>query len=247
MLHWLKLLLVTLAILLPASLQGKTDFEARPALESHDFEVEDFHTYFVGESGVWVHNHGFSCDDAFSVWHDMTKDNLGNAAEAYLELTKVARAAKTSAMGRNRNLWAVIDELPKRIDELDPRVVALAREGNADEWKEAFAALLFERKTGKTFSREGNAQTNPFDFKDEAGNKYDMVGPTKFDMEDSGRIQTKIQQLRDQITGHFERAGEKGTPVLVLAGLADNQRGRLKKFVKQQAAIFGESFILIED
>jgi hypothetical protein len=43
-----------------AVVTGKT-LELAPADESfttYNFEVEDFHTYFVGESSVWVHNHG---------------------------------------------------------------------------------------------------------------------------------------------------------------------------------------------
>ena len=83
-LHWLKPLLVTLAILLPASLQGKTDFEARPALESHDFEVEEFHTYFVGEVGVWVHNSSDApCERVFSIFRKLLARNSGDVWRAF--------------------------------------------------------------------------------------------------------------------------------------------------------------------
>ena len=60
MLRWLTWLML-FASFFCGTLQAKIDFESRPAMGSHDFEVEDFHTYFVGEAGVWVHNHGLSC------------------------------------------------------------------------------------------------------------------------------------------------------------------------------------------
>lgn len=71
-------------------LQAKIDFGSRPALGSHDFEVEDFHTYFVSEAGVWVHNHGFSCDRYFSRWKELTKGGFDDLSGNFLDLTKMA-------------------------------------------------------------------------------------------------------------------------------------------------------------
>ena len=39
------------------------------AWTTYNFGVEDFHTYFVGGSGVWVHNHGDWCHDLFSAFN----------------------------------------------------------------------------------------------------------------------------------------------------------------------------------
>ncbi len=42
---------------------------AGDAFTTHNFEVEDFHTYFVGPEGLWVHNAGAaSCEWVFSVY-----------------------------------------------------------------------------------------------------------------------------------------------------------------------------------
>ena len=39
------------------------------AWTTYNFEVEDFHTYFVGGSGVWVHYHSDWCHDLFSAFN----------------------------------------------------------------------------------------------------------------------------------------------------------------------------------
>jgi hypothetical protein len=56
---------------------GRTALLAEVAIENakpgetfttYNFEVADHHTYFVGKSGVWVHNAGNPCDRAFDVF-----------------------------------------------------------------------------------------------------------------------------------------------------------------------------------
>ena len=39
------------------------------AFTTYNFEVADFHTYFVGDVGVWVHNASTLCQKAFSVYN----------------------------------------------------------------------------------------------------------------------------------------------------------------------------------
>lgn len=42
---------------------------------TYNFEVEDFHTYFVGEAGVWVHNTGRApCETIFSVYDSIRRE-----------------------------------------------------------------------------------------------------------------------------------------------------------------------------
>lgn len=41
---------------------------------TYNFEVADFHTYFAGESGVWVHNHGAWCEELFSYFEVLNKE-----------------------------------------------------------------------------------------------------------------------------------------------------------------------------
>ena len=42
-------------------------------IKVYNFEVEDFHTYFVGENGIFVHN---GCGD------DLVKEPHGNSKES---------------------------------------------------------------------------------------------------------------------------------------------------------------------
>ena len=55
---------------------------------TYNFEVEDFHTYFVGESGVWVHNHGAAwCQELFAV-HHRVQEKVGDMWDAYDDLLR---------------------------------------------------------------------------------------------------------------------------------------------------------------
>lgn len=64
--------------------------ENAPAGETfttYNFEVEDFHTYFVGRNGVWVHNSGgFNCDELFEIWYLKLKHFEGDHWNAFNNL-----------------------------------------------------------------------------------------------------------------------------------------------------------------
>ena len=76
-------------MLLPASIQGKLAPQPETAIESHDFEVEDFHTYFVGESGVWVHNTGQACERLFSLYDRFRRINNKPPEESWRLIEKL--------------------------------------------------------------------------------------------------------------------------------------------------------------
>jgi hypothetical protein len=49
---------------------------------TYNFEVEDFHTYFVGVAGLWVHNTGRGpCEVIFSIYHNFRKRAGGNETQ----------------------------------------------------------------------------------------------------------------------------------------------------------------------
>jgi hypothetical protein len=54
------------------------------AFTTFNFAVDGDHTYFVGESGVWVHNTGNPCDEAFDTFAKMVR-NGSHYTEAYTE------------------------------------------------------------------------------------------------------------------------------------------------------------------
>jgi hypothetical protein len=54
---------------------------------TYNFEVEDFHTYFVGKAAVWVHNAGLSCD-AIKGFYWQKRDKAGLTLEQATDLTK---------------------------------------------------------------------------------------------------------------------------------------------------------------
>ncbi|MEM9645846.1 MAG: polymorphic toxin-type HINT domain-containing protein, partial [Planctomycetota bacterium] len=51
---------------------------------TYNFSVQDDHTYFVGEAGVWVHNTGNPCDESFELFAKLRRQGMGHT-EAYTE------------------------------------------------------------------------------------------------------------------------------------------------------------------
>jgi len=122
---------VILAMLLPASLQGKLAPQPETVIGSHDFEVQDFHTYFVGEAGVWVHNRGWSCELIEQLFTSSLKGNQRDLGKAFDEsLDVLGRSASTA--DRQRLVSGFIDptDFRRRLDDgsLDPRYRDLALE-----------------------------------------------------------------------------------------------------------------------
>lgn len=65
----------------------------------YNFEVADFHTYYVGEHGVWVHNTNCPKNESHVPTNAQTKETLA-ATAAHLQ--------PTHTMGCLRNVWLMI-------------------------------------------------------------------------------------------------------------------------------------------
>jgi hypothetical protein len=77
--------------------------EEAPAGEpftTYNFEVAEWHTYFVGEPGVWVHNQGRDCFQLLGVYHALRKHGLRPwpALRRLLTLTKANGRVLVPAM-----------------------------------------------------------------------------------------------------------------------------------------------------
>ena len=85
-----------------------TGFDALNEIRKHDrtiyavlltnFEVEDFHTYFVGENGIFVHN---GCGD--NSWNDYQKEHAGegkNRSELAAEYNATKPVKSTNSKGK---------------------------------------------------------------------------------------------------------------------------------------------------
>ena len=66
-------------------------------IKVYNFEVEDFHTYFVGENGIFVHN---GCGD--NSWNDYQKEHAGEGKNRS-ELAAEYNAAKPAKSTNNTN------------------------------------------------------------------------------------------------------------------------------------------------
>jgi hypothetical protein len=71
----------------------------RETFTTYNFEVEDFHTYFVGESGVWVHNTGAPCERIFSVFYSKAKNRPGGVDGLRKDRFKVLEETKAEFRG----------------------------------------------------------------------------------------------------------------------------------------------------
>jgi len=67
-------------------------------IKVYNFEVEDFHTYFVGECGVLVHN---ECKTDWGAAHTKKNENHNNAIEIELD-NALANGANKSSIRKNK-------------------------------------------------------------------------------------------------------------------------------------------------
>ena len=66
---------------------------------TYNFEVEDFHTYFVGEAGIWVHNTGAPCELARAAM-EILRTQRGNSWIAMREALSRFSVADLSSRAR---------------------------------------------------------------------------------------------------------------------------------------------------
>jgi len=85
---------------------------------AHNLEVADWHTYFAGESGVWVHNEGPACQRAFSI---------------------IRRLANRQGQGSWGALKSVLDDSarPGLLAKIRPVLPQVAREATIEALREA--------------------------------------------------------------------------------------------------------------
>jgi hypothetical protein len=95
------------------------DVEAAAAgstFTTYNFEVADFHTYFVGEDGVWVHNQGrVICDDLAAFWRRLSSSGVSddialNRMSQYL----VAKYAPGTANVFAREMGDAVEDIVRR-------------------------------------------------------------------------------------------------------------------------------------
>lgn len=82
---------------------------------TYNFEVADWHTYFVGEPGVWVHNSAQACERAFSIWKRLKGHEELDDFAAFRRIEELLPNATSETKG------SVVTEIIKsRFPDLDP-------------------------------------------------------------------------------------------------------------------------------
>ena len=117
-------------------------------MESRDFEVEDFHTYFVGEAGGWVHNSGAAaCQRMFALFDRILdfKAYKGNLGKGYDDIIRRLGNGLDQDL-KSTFVEGILADLPKlkEAGKVDSRIVHFATERGNFLPGEAFAGSRFE-------------------------------------------------------------------------------------------------------
>jgi hypothetical protein len=126
-----------------AEVAGLTVDDAPEGTRTYNFEVADFHTYFVGEEGVWVHNAGNAhCEKMLSLYRRF-RTNAPFAETPYETLVRIKdRLAESKAIpGAVWRLAAkeVSDEMFKKVASGH---LPLNKLPSYAEWKSRFSPGL---------------------------------------------------------------------------------------------------------
>ena len=68
---------------------------------TYNFEVQDWHTYFAGEDGVWVHNAGNPCERVFAVYDRLKRKDGKSVSEAFEWIQTHMPKLTASTMGKS--------------------------------------------------------------------------------------------------------------------------------------------------
>ncbi len=219
----------------------------------YNFEVENYHTYHVGQSSVLVHNAN-GCKLA-EVFDDQAKsqivrrafeNNNANPSALYQELSfhqgkRMSQMEKTKFVDRILN-----DGLDDVQDKLDTHFLELADDiEKGFTGKEGFVGARFEAVSKKRLRRSNDAN---FDFYDDSvpPKKWDAVGPFPFTDIPEGSMLGGGNWWQ-AIEKHFKDPN-KGNPVIDLAGLDHRQQSlviRAAEGLKKQYP--GKEFWIIAD
>jgi hypothetical protein len=149
------------------------------AFVTYNLEVEDFHTYFVGNEGVWVHNDGGAeCQRVLRALAErITRHYPDNPAIAYISLRHQMTGMSDKV---NQGLvYKVLQDIKdmNTAGTLSPRWQALGFDPAVNQFREreVFAGVRFEAAfPGRTLSRP--ATPVPYDFVDDLGYLWDVKG-----------------------------------------------------------------------
>lgn len=146
---------------------------------TYNLEVEDFHTYFVGDEGVWVHNDGGAvCERVLRAFFEKIKRHYpDDPVTAYIAM----RGEMTGMTQKvNRGLVdEVLLQLIKMNDDgtLNARWRDLGFDPARNQFmeREVFAGVRFEEATGHTLRRPVWGESG--DFVDGVGREWNVKGP----------------------------------------------------------------------
>jgi hypothetical protein len=218
---------------------------------TYNFEVEDYHTYFVGHSSIWVHNTGCSCEDALVLLRSIigSEKNVAKTYKRLLELkpdiSEQRKAEIVHDLTKNADAGGT-SEISKLVDaeKIDPQEVKLGTEIQENGVpklypKELFSASRFHDaipdvklvdRAPKIRDANGNVLPGG-DFIDDAGNIWDAVGPMSYKA--GFQKPESINQFIISLKEHIDIMG-KGNPIIDLAGMPDTLKRQVLDAVKDR-------------
>jgi hypothetical protein len=115
----------------------------------YNFEVEDFHTYFVGEAGVWVHNDSYSGAGASGSWDPF--ENIG----ARLEKLQKKNEENTKWIVKNYKAISDNDTRGKKETEVEGNPQKTRTNGHAETIAEHTLKLRDSGEYEKIYLNKG--------------------------------------------------------------------------------------------
>jgi len=194
---------------------------------TYNFEVADYHTYFVGTASVWVHNAAKAiCERVYLVYQTMLKRHSpADPVEAF-ERTRSRMDSLTKwtddvKIGTVDSVLADVAKM-KNAGTLDQRLIQLGTDpdnNNSFSAAEVFAGRRFEMLKGKQLTRSDLGA----DFKDQDGVQWDAKGPIPSQYFQWNQVMGSIDS---HYLSHWTNKDEK--LVYDLAGLTASQKALIK-------------------
>jgi len=147
---------------------------------TYNFEVENFHTYFVGESGIWVHNSGEFCDRLMSAFIHFLSKTPNDELAAYRTMRKRLPDLKNN----QKSEAAVIEEMLEQMNAKDKKTSLNLGSGKNTLDESINIDLNNDNKKNITDAVDMTADANKLPLKNDLVDEVVTMNPRGFDVTD---------------------------------------------------------------
>lgn len=215
---------------------------------TYNFEVADYHTYFVGQTGVWVHNNCTLWPQFIEKLETLPSTSKGNPAIAWAKMLEAGGPALSQAEKEKFIAWLLDHNFAAKFkNRFNNEFQALGQDDNIWKAKEAFVAARFGLKNpGRTLVRY--IEDAASDFLERLPNgtdlKWDAWGPCP-----SVQVPDTLDGYTAALDGlrkHFIEPA-KGCPIIDLSGLPESKARIIREAAQQLHQQTGKAYEILEE